>query len=212
MYTLGDIFEGDYPITQTFGANPSLYAGIYVYGVPLKGHDGVDFGTPIGIKIISPFNGKILRVGPQVDFSNYGNVVVVWDSIQKCAVWFCHLSETHVNVGQNVVKGQDLGKTGNTGYVIGPHLHFGLVETDANGNRLHQYDGWGGMINSIGPLVKWSLGSPPVDPYLLKFDQLKISIDRLKSETDVLNSQSDKKAAYTSTMTKIKKIYETGQL
>lgn len=213
MYTLSDIFEGDYPVSQTFGANPSYYSQFYIYGIKQKSHEGVDFATPIGIKIISPFPGKILRVGQQNDFPLYGNVVVVWDPVQKCAVWFCHLSEIHVTVGQTVNIGQDLGKTGATGNVQGPHLHFGLVETDSNGNRLHQNDGYGGFINSLdSSKVKWVLGPPPIDPYVAKFDQLKIIIDRLQQETDVLNSQVDKKGAYDATITKINKIAATGSL
>lgn len=216
MYTLADIIEGNYPISQTFGANPAYYGQFYIYGVKMLGHEAVDFATPVGIKCLAPFAGKVLRAGYQPDFSNYGITVCIWDPIQKCAVWFCHLSEWHVDVGQNVTKGQDIGKTGNTGNSIGPHLHFGIVETDANANRLHPYDGYGGFINPIGPKVKWVLGSgtttPPVDPYVAKFDQLKISIDRLQSETATLNAQADKKAAYTATMVKVKKISDTGSL
>lgn len=212
MYILHDIFEGSYPVTQTFGANPAYYGQFYIYGVKQKGHEAVDFGLPVGIKVLSPFDGKILRSGYQPDFPNYGQVVCIWDPVQKCAVWFCHLSEVSVQTGQTINQGQVIGKSGQTGNIFGPHLHFGLVETDSNGNRLHQYDGYGGFINPLGSQIKWALGTPPVDPYVVKFDQLKIAIDRLKTETDTLNSQTDKKAAYEATMEKVKKIAATGNL
>lgn len=212
MYTLTDIFKGNYPVSQTFGARPDYYSQFYIYGVRQKGHEGVDFATPVGVDILAPFNGRILRVGYQPDFPGYGNVVVLWDPIQRCAVWFIHLSTYSVSVGQSILKGKVMGKTGNTGNSTGAHLHFGIVETDANGNRLHKYDGYGGFINPLGGAVQWVLGTPPIDEYVLRWDKLKISVDRLKSETDTLNSNPDKKAAYEATMAKIRKIADTGSL
>jgi len=214
MYSLTDIFEGDYPITQTFGANPSYYGQFYIYGVPMKGHEGVDWGTPVGVKILAPFDGVVLRAGWQNDFPNYGNAVCLWDSVQKCAVWYAHLSEVHVAVGNNIKKGFVMGKTGNSGNSTGPHLHFGIVETDANGNRLHQYDGWGGFINPLGSNINWILGKPVVNEWVKKLDKLKIAIDRVKAELDsqMSNKDLDRKSLYEATIRKLREIVNTGSL
>lgn len=214
MYKLSDIFEGDYSITQTYGANPSYYGQFYIYGVKMKGHEGVDWATPTGVKILAPFDGKVLRAGWQNDFPNYGNAVCLWDPIQKCAVWYAHLSEVHVAPGNIVKKGTVMGKTGNTGNSTGPHLHFGIVETDANGNRLNQYNGWGGFINPLGPQVKWELGTPVVDEWVAKVDKLKIAIDRVKAELDsqLSNSNVNKKELYQNTINKLQRIVNTGSL
>jgi murein DD-endopeptidase MepM/ murein hydrolase activator NlpD len=37
-----------------------------------------------------------------------------------------HLSSIHVKPGQKVSKGQVIGKSGSTGRVSGPHLHWGV--------------------------------------------------------------------------------------
>ena len=214
MYNLSDIFEGDYPITQTYGANPSYYGQFYIYGVKMKGHEGIDWATPVGVKILAPFDGVVLRAGWQNDFPNYGNAVCLWDSVQKCAVWYAHLSEVHVAVGNNIKKGFVMGKTGNSGNSTGPHLHFGIVETDANGNRLHQYDGWGGFINPLGSNINWILGKPVVNEWVKKLDKLKIAIDRVKAELDsqMSNKDLDRKSLYEATIRKLREIVNTGSL
>lgn len=214
MYNLSDIFEGDYPITQTFGANPSYYGQFYIYGVKMKGHEGVDWGTPVGVKILAPFDGVVLRAGWQNDFPNYGHAVCLWDSVQRCAVWYAHLSEVYVGVGNAVKKGFVMGKTGNSGNSTGPHLHFGIVETDANGNRLNQYDGWGGFINPLGSKITWTLGKPVVDEWVKKLDKLKIAVDRVKAELDsqMTNKNLDRKALYEATIRKLREIVNTGSL
>lgn len=50
------------------------------------------------------------------------------------------------------------------------------------------------------------------DPYVEKWNTLKIAIDRLKSEADVDNNNSNKESVYKNTMLKVKKIYDTGTL
>ena len=216
---LSDIFEGNYPVSQTFGANPAYYGQFYIYGVKQKGHEGVDFATPIGVNIKAPFDGRVLRVGYQTDFSNYGKVVVLWDSVQKCAVWFCHLSETNVAIGAQIKKGQIMGKTGSTGNVTGSHLHFCIVYTDANGNRLNAGDGYGGFFDCLDPnKVQWVLGGgstqPSIDPYTKKLDDLKIAIDRLQHElaSDMTNPNANKQQLFNDTIAKVKKIADTGTL
>ncbi len=34
------------PITQLFGENPDFYRQFVYSGVPLRGHNGIDFGSP----------------------------------------------------------------------------------------------------------------------------------------------------------------------
>lgn len=150
-YKLFDLFEGNYPITQRYGANPWYYQQ---FG--FKGHEGVDWGIPVGKKLLCPFEfGHILRARWE---GNYGNTIVVWDKIQKVAVWDCHLSRIDVKVGQVVTRGQTLGLSGRTGNVTGPHLHANFCETNASGVRLNVTNGYKGFLNILDPrLVSWTL-------------------------------------------------------
>ena len=42
---------------------------------------------------------------------------------------YAHLSDIALGEGSNVVTGQTIGYTGNTGYSTGPHLHLSLFAT-----------------------------------------------------------------------------------
>jgi murein DD-endopeptidase MepM/ murein hydrolase activator NlpD len=54
---------------------------------------------------------------------NYGNTIIIDHGLGLHTVYM-HLSEIGVSLGQEVSKGQMIGRTGDTGYVIGPHLHL----------------------------------------------------------------------------------------
>lgn len=188
-YKLSDIFEGQYPVSQVYGANPAYYGQ---FG--LKGHEGVDYATPVGVNALAPFDGEILRDNDSFVNNSYGNFVVIWDPVQKCAVWHCHLSSNSVSVGQKVKRGDVVGKTGNSGNSSGPHLHENFVETDASGNRLNTGNGYQGFLNILDPnLVEWvpinSSPTPPMDPMIqkkasrydvLEHDDKGVSIDTNK--------------------------------
>lgn len=158
-YTVGDIFEGDYPITQYYGERVEYYKSISNGGLT-KGHEGVDWGTPTGVKVLAPFKRNII-LRDNDDFKNnaYGDFVVIWDPDQKCAVWYGHLLENNVSFGQELPYGAVIGKTDNSGNTSGPHLHVNFVETDDKGNRLNTNNGNLGFLNILDAnLVQWNLG------------------------------------------------------
>ena len=159
-YTISDIFEGNYQVSQRYGVNPDYYKP---YG--LLAHEGVDWATPVGVWLIIPFEkGQILRAA--YDPAKYGYYIVIWDSIQRCAVWYCHLSSINCNVGQILSKGSRVGKTGSSGNVTGSHLHCNFVETDQYANRLNIGNGYQGFMNILDTnLVEWKLaGAAPLPP------------------------------------------------
>lgn len=143
---LADIFAGTHPMSQTFGANPRLYAP---YG--FKGHEGLDFACNSGTEIWSAIDGVVIRAGIVADFRAYGTFVEVWDDVQRVATVYAHLQQVLVNVGERVHARQPIGISDNTGNSTGPHLHFGVCQTDANGYRLNRTNGFGGWLNPTEP-------------------------------------------------------------
>lgn len=173
-YILSDLFKGDFPITQRYNENPQNYQ---MFLVP--GHEGIDWGCPTGTEVLAPFDGIILR--DTFGDKDYGNFTVVWDPIQHCAVWYCHLQDVTTSTGDKVTKGQTVGHTNNTGNSTGPHLHVNFVETDASGNRLNLDNGKQGFLDILDSnLIEWQLAGhmpnptpPPIDTLSIT-DQTKI--------------------------------------
>lgn len=88
-----------------------------------RNHKGYDFKADVGADISSPKNGVISRVNWQAQGN--GNCIDVTYS-DGVSAYFLHLDEVLVKEGQNVVAGQVIAKSGNTGRSTSPHLHYEL--------------------------------------------------------------------------------------
>lgn len=177
-YIVGDIFRGDYQVSQYYGNNPAYYKQ---FG--FNGHEGVDWATPVGVEILAPFKRNVILQDQDDPKSGaYGDYIVVWDPEQKCAIWYCHLSINNVENGKEYKKGTVLGKTGNTGNSTGPHLHVNFVETDVNGVRQNTGNGFKGMLNILDSnLVEWKLGD---EQATIPVENQQAIIDQLRKERD----------------------------
>lgn len=91
-----------------------------------RGHRGVDFKTPIGTMVRSPFNGRVLR--RNWARRRNGNCLEIVDSKTGLHAYFLHLSSIakRVRPGRRIRKGQLLARSGNTGRSSAPHLHYQL--------------------------------------------------------------------------------------
>jgi murein DD-endopeptidase MepM/ murein hydrolase activator NlpD len=89
-------------------------------------HSGMDIAADEGVPVLSPSNGKVIELG---DFFFSGNLIYI-DHGQGMISLFAHLSEINVTLGQQVKKGEIIGKVGATGRVTGPHLHWSLGLND----------------------------------------------------------------------------------
>jgi murein DD-endopeptidase MepM/ murein hydrolase activator NlpD len=133
-------FSGQYVITQLWGENPGFYARYSYEGVPLHGHNGVDFGTPQGVAVLATEAGEVVQTGYEpTGFGHFTLLAHPWgQSI------YAHLNSISVQMGQQVGRGQTIGISGNTGSSSGPHLHFAI--------RIHPFtrtDGWGGFSDPL---------------------------------------------------------------
>ena len=86
----------------------------------MKLHSGVDFSAPTGTPIYVTGNGVVTDAKYM---PGYGNTIIV-DHGFNYKTLYGHLSDMNVRAGQAVKRGQLIGKIGNTGNSIGPHLHY----------------------------------------------------------------------------------------
>ncbi|MCC2265802.1 transglycosylase family protein [Streptomyces sp. CT1-17] len=83
-------------------------------------HTGVDFPVPTGTSVKSVAAGRVVSAGWG---GSYGYQVVVRHGDGRYSQ-YAHLSAISVKDGQSVGVGQRIGRSGSTGNVTGPHLHF----------------------------------------------------------------------------------------
>ncbi|MFF7468248.1 peptidoglycan DD-metalloendopeptidase family protein [Streptomyces sp. NPDC008092] len=93
-------------------------------------HTGVDFVVPTGTPVKAVGAGTVVTAGWG---GAYGNQVVIRLADGYYAQ-YGHLSALSVSVGQTVTAGQQVGLSGATGNVTGPHLHFEIRTTPDYGS------------------------------------------------------------------------------
>jgi len=102
-------------ITDDYGY--SRQTGAYIIA-----HKGTDFRASEGTPMYAMNRGEVRLVR---EFRNYGKTVVI-DHGGGLMTLYLHLSEFSVREGQMVEKGQEIGKSGSTGYANGAHLHLSV--------------------------------------------------------------------------------------
>lgn len=127
-YPLGSIFQG-------FGENKTDYTK---YGYP-NGHPGWDVLAYQGAPIVSITDGTVVYI--KTDAKSIGGISIwILSSDKKYIFSYGHLQEVSVPLGREVKEGEQIGKMGNTGFIIsggtsywgnapagkGVHLHFNI--------------------------------------------------------------------------------------
>jgi murein DD-endopeptidase MepM/ murein hydrolase activator NlpD len=133
-------FEGRRRITQLWGANPAYYGKFRSGGVPLRGHNGIDFGMPDHSRLLAVDQGRVIEIGN--DPAGYGRYLKLQHSWGESL--YAHLQGFAVEAGQIVKPRLLIGFSNNTGASSGPHLHFAI--------RIYPYnraDGWGGYSDPL---------------------------------------------------------------
>ena len=98
----------------------------YMYQNKIVGesvHLGVDLASLANAPVEASNHGIVKYAG---NLGIYGNAIIV-DHGQGIFSVYGHLSVINVKVGQNLKKGDVMGKTGATGLAAGDHLHFSIL-------------------------------------------------------------------------------------
>ncbi len=113
--SVGYPFDQKYPVTSGFGDRIHPITG------RLTKHYGIDIAAPRGTSIGAIQGGKVSDVGKE---SGYGYYIELTHTDGSTSL-YAHLQEKpDLQVGQQVKKGDIIGRVGSTGRSTGPHLHL----------------------------------------------------------------------------------------
>ena len=107
-------------------------------------HAGMDFKAPVGTPVVSPRAGVVTRTNWK---SGNGSCVEVRFEDGTTAK-FLHLNEVGVKVGQSIIAGTEVGKSGNTGRSTAAHLHYQL---EKDGKVIDPLAYHGTLRRQLGP-------------------------------------------------------------
>ena len=113
-------------------------ARTYVYQgkvIDQQTHLGFDLAATANIPISASQRGVVVHAD---DLGIYGNCVII-DHGMGVQSLYGHLSSIGVRVGDKVEKGQEIGRSGQTGLAGGDHLHF---TTLVGGEQVTPVDWW----------------------------------------------------------------------
>jgi murein DD-endopeptidase MepM/ murein hydrolase activator NlpD len=135
-------YAGDGLVLQQYGTSAPQTKHLTYNGVPLKGHNGVDFGVSPSTALLAVDDGRVVEISyDQGGFGRYVKLAHRWGE-SLCAL----VGEVSVDSGRQVGRGEVLGRAGDQ--TIAEHawvvLHFGIRVLPYN-----RYDGWGGYVNPL---------------------------------------------------------------
>ena len=93
-------------------------------------HRGIDIVADQGTEILAPADGVVSRTARA---SDYGNVVDLSHG-NGYKTRYAHLSKVLVKQGDQIKRGQVLGRVGSTGRSTGAHLHYEVFRDDRRVN------------------------------------------------------------------------------
>lgn len=106
------------PISCDFGVKGDHWKG----GM----HRGVDFACSVGTPVLAAWDGIVAFAGNAGDgFGTYVKLIHSWHGL-TFRTYYAHLLEAIVYNGKELSTSDIIGKSGNSGNVTGPHLHFEL--------------------------------------------------------------------------------------
>jgi murein DD-endopeptidase MepM/ murein hydrolase activator NlpD len=113
-------------LNSSFGSRTDPFTGGSSF------HPGVDIASPLGSPIRVTADGIVKKT----EWSGaYGKLIIV-DHGNGIETYYAHMSSYDVIPGQEVRRGQIVGRSGNTGRATSPHLHY---EVRQGGSPVNPY-------------------------------------------------------------------------
>jgi murein DD-endopeptidase MepM/ murein hydrolase activator NlpD len=111
--TISPVLTG-YTITSRYGPRRDPFTGRRAQ------HNGLDFRAVTGTPVVSAADGTVSFVGYNGDFG----LTIEIKHGGGIETAFCHLKSASVRPGQEVTRGECIGKVGSSGRSTGSHLHY----------------------------------------------------------------------------------------
>ena len=90
-------------------------------GGDMRMHHGIDVACPIGTELVAPADGEVVHKGK----GGTGGFTLILKHASDLFTVYYHLKKaSHLNIGDEVKRGELCALSGNTGGSTGPHLHF----------------------------------------------------------------------------------------
>ncbi|WP_405606976.1 M23 family metallopeptidase [Polaribacter sp. Asnod1-A03] len=165
---LKSVKKGSYGFNYKTKFNYSSYLSkvdtSYVYNLPFKvdsqfnisqGHFGkrthmkeraLDFSLPIGTDVYAAREGIVIDVVDyntktcyHKDCSKYNNKIIIYHNDGSFSE-YVHIdtNTAKVKIGEKVLKGQLIAKSGNIGWSSGPHLHFSVYLQNLDKRKFYE--------------------------------------------------------------------------
>jgi murein DD-endopeptidase MepM/ murein hydrolase activator NlpD len=111
------------PVTYNGGAFrwPVLGGGNYISQYYRYGHYGLDIAADYGSSVRAAAGGTVIFAGWKGNGGGYQVWVAHGSGLYST---YNHMSAISVGSGQQIAKGQQVGRVGQSGRATGPHLHF----------------------------------------------------------------------------------------
>jgi hypothetical protein len=96
-------------------------------------HGGMDFAAPTGTAVVAPAQGVVVASTTHYMGEDKWGEVVAIEHANGLRSLYAHLDKRLVKEGERVAAGQQIGTSGASGKVTGPHLH---MEVSRNGDNI----------------------------------------------------------------------------
>lgn len=114
---------------ETFRVSSRWGSQRVLNGTPARPHYGIDLAAPQGSPIRAPADGRVTLAQPALHFE--GGLVLI-DHGQGLITAYLHQSRLDVQAGQELRRGDLIGRVGMTGRATGPHLCWRMKWRDRN--------------------------------------------------------------------------------
>ena len=128
MYTMDEALDGQGAQAVVFSLPLVLSDDLRMSSTFAQNHTGVDLAAPEGTTVLAAADGTVTEYDYNEDDGYY---LVLYHSMDDGTSWqtrYSHLGSVKVQVGQQVVQGQEIAACGSTGASTGPHLHWEVLK------------------------------------------------------------------------------------